>query len=79
MNIKRLLHPDAPRSTFKPTYHKMLKATITLTGCTTDDLIHALNEVRRLIDEGFIECRNKNSDGGYSYNREGEEEERAEN
>jgi len=52
----------------------MLKANITLKGRTPDELVYALNEVKRLIEEGYVSGNNRNDSGGFTYQREGEEE-----
>lgn len=53
----------------------MLKAQIKLHGRDREELVMALNEVKRLIDEGFTSGKGGTSDGGFIYEREGEEEE----
>lgn len=51
----------------------MLTAIITLNGHTRSDLELALEEVKRLINEGFIEGRSVNGTGSYSVNITGVE------
>ena len=53
----------------------MLKATITLTGRTSDELGYALDVVKRQLEEGFTSGKQTTMEGGFQYSVEGEEEE----
>jgi hypothetical protein len=53
----------------------MLKVTITLEGKQDSDIENALNEVKRLLSEGYKSGFNKNESSNFNFSTEGEEEE----
>lgn len=53
----------------------MLVVTATITGKTTGDLDLALDELKRLLSEGYTSGANSNDSGGYQFSSFGETEE----
>lgn len=53
----------------------MLKATIVLTGNTVDELVFALEAVKRQVEEGFTSGKQNTMDNSFSFSIEGNEEE----
>jgi len=56
----------------------MMNLAITIEGRTESDLEFALQEVTRLVGEGYTSGGNSNDTGSYSFNVSGEEEPPAE-
>ena len=51
----------------------MKKLIINIKGKTTDDLILALEEVQKKIEEGYVQGHNSNEDGRYAFDISEEE------
>ena len=52
----------------------MLKLNVEIEGKTTSDLLMALDEVRRKVDETYTSGFDRNNDGNYNFNITGDEE-----
>ena len=52
----------------------MFDLTVEIHGKTTSDLVEALRETLRLVDEGYLSGSDSNDDGEYYFNISGEKE-----
>jgi hypothetical protein len=56
-----------PLSPVLSLYLPMKTLTITITGETEDDLCFSIDEVRRLVDEGYLSGFNSNETASYNF------------
>lgn len=54
-----------------------MELSITISGRTISDLEYAIDEVKRLVSQGYMSGFDSNDDGEYSFQLTGEEEEEA--
>ncbi len=52
----------------------MLSLDVQCDGKTTEDILEALDEVRRLVEEGYTSGGDRNDSGRYNFSVDGEEE-----